>query len=337
MRDKVEALGAPLERLLGKSQPSGRVVLDARYDIVYGTRHGLAMQRRALFETLLDIARDAGADVRFGLEVTSADGATGWVTTATGEDFEADLVVDALGSRSPLCPRPGRELSYGALWGMFAWPDDECVFSRTRLEQRYYRASNMAGVLPLGRSATDPTFRAAYFWSIPTAKMAAWRAAPIEDWKAEAQTLWPETAPLLSQIRTHNDLIEARYLHRTLPNPVAGRLVHMGDSWHASSPQLGQGANMGLLDAASLALALRQGPNLAEASRDFHGRRRWHLAIYQAASRIFTPVYQSDSRLLPWVRDQLLSRVSYGWPASALISAMVAGTMGYPLRQLDLE
>lgn len=336
VRDQIMALGAPLDRLLGKVSSTGRIVLDARYDISGGDRHGLAVQRRTLFEVLLNAARAAGAEVRFGEEISAADSRIGRIILSNGETLDAELIVDALGARSTLCPQPGRALAYGALWGMFDWPDDS-AFSKTRLEQRYEKASKMAGVLPLGSSPTDPTFRAAYFWSLRTDRMPDWRAAPIGDWKSEARALWPETESILDQVRSHDDLIEAQYLHRTLPNPVSGRLVHMGDSWHAASPQLGQGANMALLDAAALAVAVRRAPHLAEALRDFHARRRWHLAIYQMASRLFTPVYQSDGLALPLLRDQVLSRVSNGWPASAVISAMVAGTIGNPLRQLDLE
>ncbi|MEL6791926.1 MAG: NAD(P)/FAD-dependent oxidoreductase, partial [Pseudomonadota bacterium] len=243
--EAVAALGAPISRLYGKS--GDRVVLDARYDPAAARRLGLAVQRRTLFEALMGAAEAAGATLRFGAEVAAADPHAGWVRLTGGEVIEADLIVDALGARSPLSPKPGKPLAYGALWASLAWPED-AGFDKSHLEQRYERASKMAGVLPVGAAASDPTFRAAYFWSLRRDRFADWRARPIEDWKAEALSLWPETAPLLDQIGAHDDLTEARYLHRTLADPVTDRIVHLGDSWHATSPQLGQGANMALLD-----------------------------------------------------------------------------------------
>ena len=69
--------------------------------------------------------------------------------------------------------------------------------------------------------------------------------------------LWPETAPLLDTIRDVGDMTPARYGHHMLARPYAERLVAIGDAFHAASPQLGQGANMAMLDARALQLALR--------------------------------------------------------------------------------
>ena len=330
----LRALGAPISRLYGEAE--GRVVLDARYDGAAAGRFGLAIQRRTLFEALLEAAKRAGAAIRFGARVTSADPLRGRVVLEGGETLEGDVAVDALGARSTLCPDPGRVLAYGALWGLLEWPEG-AGFDKTRLEQRYRAASRMAGVLPLGGAEADPTFRLAYFWSLRADRFDDWRAAPLEDWKAEAATLWPETRPILDQIDAHGDLVEAVYRHRTLARPVDGRLIHLGDSWHATSPQLGQGANMALLDAASLALSLREAPHVEEGLRQYALRRGAHVAIYQAASRFFTPVYQSDGRVLPILRDRLMGPLSQVWPVNRLISALVAGTIGDPLGRIGVE
>lgn len=59
--------------------------------------------------------------------------------------------------------------------------------------------------------------------------------------------------------------------------------------------------------------------------------RRWHVLIYQGMSAAFTPMYQSGSRSLPWLRDRLLA------PSSTLPllrngpTRLVAGTMAPPL------
>ncbi len=114
------------------------------------------------------------------------------------------------------------------------------------------------------------------------------------------------------------------------------RLVHVGDSWHAASPQLGQGANMALLDAYALALALKH--HRGEAALAAYARaRQGHVALYQAMSRAFTPVYQSDGRVLPWLRDRVAAPLMGLWPVPLLLAATVSGALGAPLKRLELR
>jgi hypothetical protein len=61
------------------------------------------------------------------------------------------------------------------------------------------------------------------------------------------------------------------------------------------------------------------------------------VRLYQAMSTLFTPVYQSDSRVLPVVRDHLAGPLSRLWPATRLLPAMVSGLIGNPLRKLGLS
>ena len=333
LAERVIALGARIDRLHGETV-DGRLVLSAAYAAGGRARFGVSLQRAALFGLLRGAALGAGAVIRQSAKVVAGD-ASG-LTLETGERVEGGLVVDALGATSPLSPDPGAELDYGALWATLQWrPEDG--FAANTLEQRYWRASKMAGVLPIGAREDDAMQRVAYFWSLRREAMAAWRNGPLDDWKAEATALWPATAPLLGQIRSHDDLVPAVYRHRTLRSPVTDGLVHIGDSYHAASPQLGQGANMALLDAAALDYAFAAAPHRDEALRDYSARRRWHVRLYQLASRLFTPVYQSDSRILPWIRDRAMAPVSRIWPGDAILSAMIAGTLGAPLAQIGLE
>jgi 2-polyprenyl-6-methoxyphenol hydroxylase-like FAD-dependent oxidoreductase len=147
--------------------------------------------------------------------------------------------------------------------------------------------------------------------------------------------LWPATTPLLDQIDDPAQLTFARYAHRTLPRPAETALIHIGDAWHSASPQLGQGANMALLDAHALAIGLRAADvdtGLAAAV----AMRRRHVRLYQSLTALFTPVYQSDSRILPFVRDRLVGPLSGRWPADRIQAAMVSGLIGRPLAPLAL-
>lgn len=335
--DAIRALGAPIERLYGRTTPSQRVVLDVRYRALgKDAPLGVAVHRGALFHVLYEAAREAGAVFETGREVVSTrDGRLHFDDGAESAKF--DLVVDALGMRSPLSQQPAANLAYGALWASLDWAGD---FDRTALEQRYEGARKMVGVLPIGRLPTaaqageTPVHKCAFFWSLRHVDHAAWRARSIEAWKDDVRGLWPETEPLLAQIERHDDLVFAAYAHRTMRQPVSRDCVHVGDSWHCTSPQLGQGANMALLDALALAHALEQQSNLDAALGEYVRMRLWHIRLYQLASWMFTPAYQSDSAALAWLRDQIMAPLSRTWPAPAILAALVGGQIGSPLRAL---
>ncbi|MBL8535877.1 MAG: FAD-dependent monooxygenase [Hyphomonadaceae bacterium] len=324
--DGVRALGARIERLFGLS--GTRVVLDVRYDAL-GARapRGFAVHRGALFEVLYDRAVAAGVEIVSRREVVAA--CAGRFVFADGaESARFDLIVDALGMRSPLSTQPRLNLPYGALWASLDWVSG---FDPAALEQRYQAARKMAGVLPIGRLSDGGGDKAAFFWSLRHDAREAWRGASIDAWKDEARALWPATAPLLDQIASHDDLVFAAYAHRTLASPLSRDVVHVGDSWHCTSPQLGQGANMALLDAYALALSLDRQGDLTTALAEYERLRLWHIRLYQSASWLFTPAYQSDSGAIAWLRDRLAAPVSRLWPAPQTLAALVAGQWGWPL------
>lgn len=329
--DRLVASGARLHRLFGRSAPAGRVVLDV--DFPKGPDGaGVGVHRALLHALLLEAARSAGAAFEFGRRVAAVEGRTLRFEKGPAS-ARFDLVVDALGLRSPLIP-PAGVLEYGALWtNVRLAPGDP--FRRDALEQRYRRASKMAGVLPIGAlgALTD---LAAYFWSLKRAEFDAWRRRGLDPWKEEAAALWPETAPLLAQIENPDDLAFATYGHHQLKRPYGDGLVHIGDSAHAASPQLGQGANMALLDAYALFRGLDEEADAAAAIEAYCRRRRSHVALYQALSFAFTPFYQSDSRALPTFRDAVAAPVSRLPPAPAVLTAMISGGLGAPLRRLGL-
>lgn len=324
--DAIRALGAPVERLYGLS--GARVVLDVKYRARGAAAPvGLGVHRGALFQVLYDAALASGAEFVSGREVIGAgDGRLTFAGGAQSPRF--DLVVDALGVRSPLSRLPAAPLPFGALWASLSWTQ---AFDRGALEQRYVAARKMAGVLPIGRLQGETRDQAAFFWSLKHTDHAAWRAAPLEAWKDEVRALWPATEPLLAQINTHDDVVFASYAHRTLREPLSRHCVHVGDSWHCASPQLGQGANMALLDALALARALEAQTNIDAALGEYARMRLWHIRFYQAVSWMFTPAYQSDSALVAWLRDAVMAPLSRMPPAPALLAALVAGELGAPL------
>ena len=338
LRQDIEALGSKIDRLWGLTTPSGRPVLDVRYTKWKPELYGIGVQRGMVFEQLLAAALASGAQLIGDTQVLSVDAQAGTFEMPNGAyQGKFDLVVDALGVRSPLTRAPKRDLPYGALWATLPWSKDS-GFDATALEQRYHKASKMTGVMASGRANDDAPESLTYFWSIRADQYQNWRSGSLDTWKTEAAALWPETRVLLNQFEHHDDLTFARYRHRTHPNPISGpRLVHIGDAWHAASPQLGQGANMALLDAWALAKALEDSADVPSALKQFKRLRNGHIQIYQWMTWLFTPVYQGDSTVLPWLRDWLAAPLSKLWPAPPLLAAMVSGMIGAPLGRLDLR
>lgn len=93
---------------------------------------------------------------------------------------------------------------------------------------------------------------------------------------------------------------------------------------------------MGLLDAFALATAVNEAPDIADALQRYAALRRFHVRLYQAASRLFTPFYQSDSRLLPLLRDRLVPPLARLPGIDRQLALLVAGLYGDPLRALKL-
>ena len=335
LRQAAEDRSARIDRLYGRTAPSGRIVLDVRFSALRKDLFAAAIQRSAIFDLLYRAAEEAGAKFNVGIDIASADVQEGAFQTRHGRALGPfDLIIDALGANSPLSSDPRTDLPFGALWATVPWPSDG-MFSNNDLEQRYQAARQMAGVMPSGSPRADAPPTATYFWSIEGDGEAAWRGNDISVWRSRAKQLWPETESIVDAL-SHDDLTFARYRHRTLGKPVDGKLVHIGDAWHATSPQLGQGANMALLDAYALAKAIETEPDITSALAAFTRLRGLHVRLYQTMSWLFTPVYQSNSNILPPLRDWFAAPLSRVPPAPAFLAAMVSGALGRPLKRLGL-
>jgi len=343
LAERIMGLGRRIERLFGRVAPSNRIILDVNYRRLGSGRFCLAVHRAALFDPLFAAVQHEPVPIATGETVTAidrlGDGRPVLITSTGARHGPFDLVVDALGARSPLgsCFGGGarRDFDYGALWATLPWPARK--FSEDALEQRYRKANVMAGVLPIGRRPHDGAEAAAFFWSIKPSDYERWRARGLDAWKADVRSLWPETSPLLDSIADADQLTLARYAHHTLARPAAERLVAIGDAAHATSPQLGQGANMALLDARALTLALREADDVADALAAYVRMRRWHIRLYQYLSALFTPFYQSDSRVLPVLRDWMLAPATRLPLARTLVAATIAGIVVDPRKTLRLD
>lgn len=331
--------GARLERLDGRIEGGKRKVLDVRYAALGNGVHGVAVHRSVLFDLLHEAASEAGALLEPAREIISVEqtGDTAALIFADGSRSpKYDLIIDALGVRTPLTTRSNSFLDYGALWANTPFPSAD-GFDEGVLSQRYRSADISSGVMPIGKMTDGGEALAAFFWTQRADAHQAWRSAPLDQWKEKVLKLWRETEPVLRHLTSHEQFVFAHYAHHTARRPVEGRVVHIGDAWHAASPQLGQGANMALLDAFALSKAIDETNDIDTALAAFLRMRQTHVRLYQTASWLFTPVYQSSLKVVPFLRDVFAEPLSNIPPMPRLLAAMVAGTLGGPLKRLGIR
>ena len=324
--DRAMGMGHVIERMIGTEAASGQKVLNITYAKANDTRFGLAMHRASLFDCVHFAALQAGARLVPATTITATENTPkGRFLLAAGDRLGPfDLVIDASGATSPLSPITLAPLEFGALWATVDTPAG--ITPEPILAQCYRKSATMVGILPVGTLPGSPTHKTAVFWSLKRADFARWQAAPFADWQAEASNLWPVFAPYAAALGDHSQMTMARYSHGTLRFPIGPRLAFIGDAAHATSPQLGQGANMALLDALALAEALRQLP-LEQALPHYARTRRWHVWLYQLISHYLTPFYQSDSQILPLARDVLLAPISDIPPIRGILQRLVSGEL----------
>jgi len=293
--------GDRVDHLLGVT-PRSRPVVNVRYADWQPGSFGLGLHRGVLFDALWKLAQGCGARVVTGHEVRDL------AQLQAGHD----LVVVADGSRSSLRCQTGlacvdRIYPWGAVWAVL---DDPQRRHGSTLWQWYRGARQMLGIMPTGLAPGRDVPVVSLFWSLHADRHAAWREAGLESFKREVLALHPGCGELLEQIKSLDQLTWARYHDVVMPAYHTERCVVVGDAAHATSPQLGQGTNLALLDAVVLADSLSQTSTLREALERYTQLRRRHLHFYGQASRWLTPLFQSDLRVLPWLRDLFMNAAS---------------------------
>jgi 2-polyprenyl-6-methoxyphenol hydroxylase-like FAD-dependent oxidoreductase len=329
--DEVASHCAPIEKLYGTKGISAKesMVLDVHYRHYAPNSFGLGLHRGVLFSALWHALAGAGVDVRSGVDVhdiaQTADQAQLYGTGAELGSYDCVIIAD--GSRSKLrgklaIPVSVKPYPWGALWAML--PDDGTT--PKTLRQWFCNAHQMLGLMPTGfgwQQKQAPLL--SFFWSLHQNDLAPWRDGGLDQWKKTVLALAPISS-VLDHIKDPAQLTFASYADIAMPFWHDRRVVCIGDCAHATSPQLGQGANLALVDAMTLAQCIAEQGDIPSSLAAYSKQRKAHLRYYQNASRLLTPLFQSHSRVGSGLRDLFLGAICRAPYTRRQMSLTLSGT-----------
>ena len=187
------------------------------------------------------------------------------VVTDAGEEWRADLVVDATGRRSPL---PSLLAAIGA-----SAPEEEVEDSGFVYYARYFRSPD--GVIPPALGGLLQHYESVSVLTLPADNgtwgvglIAAAGDAPLRPVK-DAE-VWQRTVagyPLIAHWLDAEPITDVQVMakiedrHRSFVvegRPVATGVAPLGDSWACTNPSVGRGASIGLVHAQGLRDLLRE-------------------------------------------------------------------------------
>lgn len=301
LEDEARAAGARIDRLDGRNQ-HGRRIMNLDYGGWRAGTHGVGIHRHALFGLLHRAVDGAGVEIRTATPIDAIEDFDRPRLRASDgrafDGFDVAVIADGSGSRLRGQVRPKATAPlypWGAVW---ANAPDTGGFTRARALVQHYRGCEvMIGVLPIGAGQVS------LFWSAPVAEHDAFFTGDFEAWKRHVAELWPHCAPVLDHLPDAGGFSRAVYRDVSTGRWSRGACVLIGDAAHGTSPQLGQGANLAVLDAVEL--AERMGPAPARWVHGFQAARRRQTGLYQVMSRLLTPMFQSRGRGWLFVRDWL--------------------------------
>ena len=258
------------------------------------------VRRSDLQGLLLDaVAAEPRIDLRLGAEVVCATPDGRVSVRAASIDFElaADLVVgaDGVGSRVREGGRFGARLAPPGIPYLRA-----LVTSAPALGEEAWTAAGLFGSFAVAdgvyvyASAGSSRAREAIAARDLAALRAAWAVA------------YPPSAPLLAGVARFEDLAIHPVQRVDCAHWHDGRLVLVGDAAHAMAPNLGQGANSALVDAAVLLDELRRATTLTAGLTAYQERRRPAVHRVAAAAARLGALAEWTQPLAQRLRDRCL-------------------------------
>lgn len=275
----------------------GHSLVRLRYDEWEPGQCAYGLHRGRLFATLQQAL--GSVEQHLGTRITKltnrSEGAI--LTDASGNEFGPfDWVFGCDGGSSTLrrtSQLPSYEHRYacGALWHI-----GHTKRIRGQLFQATKGAQRLCGLLPTGDGECS------FFWGA-TAEEAAAIRADFTGWKRAALQLFPESEDILHALQSPDELLFTTWRHLSLPRVVGERLLLLGDAAFASSPHLGQGVNLGLLDAWLYDQAFAQTNDLRAAAELYAQLRQPQRQFYASLTYLLSPFFQSTIKGGGTLRD----------------------------------
>jgi 2-polyprenyl-6-methoxyphenol hydroxylase-like FAD-dependent oxidoreductase len=241
----------------------------------------MVVRRSVLQELLLDaVLAEPGITCRFGTTVERAfpDGRVELVdgVTTTTECFDLVIGADGMHSRVRAGGAFGARVHHtGIRYLRTIVPVPVGEGTEAWTPAGLFGAAPIDGGTYLYASCRSPALADAIDQRDLRALRAAWSAA------------YPRSARLLAEVARFDDLLIHEVVCVACARWHDGRLVLVGDAAHAMAPNLGQGANSALVDAAVLVDALRSAPDVATGLARYDARRRAKVrAVANTAKRL---------------------------------------------------
>lgn len=300
--DAVKSDSAIIDSLHAKHR-GGRTLVHLPYKKLSPLMYGLGVRRSTVFQLLFDNCIAAGVQICEDSQVNGYRQNANQVTLTSelrGTLGCFDLVVAADGSRSRLRDQSGltssvREYPDAAFWtvGPYSGPDD-C------LTQVVGRCGRLIGMLPVGGG------RCSFFWGLRKSDEQATRLAGVDAFRRQVAEFYPAAEEAVTELESLDQIPYATYRTARMKRVVDGRVVFIGDAAHATSPHLGQGLNLALEDALTLADKLQADVSVEDALKQYECARKSTTGFYSVLTGTLTPYFQTSSRIQQFGRDLVL-------------------------------
>lgn len=287
---------------------------------------GIGIHRSILFQLLYNQCKSK-ENIKFelGQEIQSLEDAS----------RSSDLLIVANGSHSSLreqapIKQSYRLYPYGCLWTTI---EEEHTSPNTLCQYIKY-SQEMLGILPSGKDTNGKRI-VSVFWSLPVSLRNTYTKEEIlNGMKFHLRHQKSQVIEKLNQadysFAAYADVYMKKYDHKNI--------VFIGDAAHGMSPQLGQGANMALLDSYFLnKVLIENNNNLEVALPQYTLLRRPHIKFYTQASKLLTPLYQSEYQFYGRFRDVLFFTAKHMKFSRFISSQILCGRKNSWIRNKEIN